>query len=440
MKAHLMFVLLIACVVAVSFSQVNIKFTEYDLPNGLHVILHQDKSAPVVAQVVTYHVGSKNERPDRTGFAHFFEHLMFEGSPNIERGQFFKLVQNGGGDLNAFTSFDKTVYFISVPSNQLELAMWLESERMLHLKVDSIGIETQREVVKEERKQGLENRPYGSVIEQTFSHAYKVHPYRWIPIGSAQYIDRAKDAEFREFYKTFYVPNNACLVIAGDIDIDKTKTLVMKYYGDVPKGASVIYRPTEVEPKKTAEVRDTVYDNIQLPAVIQAYHMPAQGTKDYYALKMLTTLLSTGQSSRLNKRLVDKEKIAVQVATFPFELENPSLFLFYAIVQFGKSPAEVERVINEEIGKASTDLISDKEFQKLNVQTETDFIEKNSSVIGKAIGLGNYYVFFGDANLMNSEIDKYRAVSKEDIRRVAKEYLAKENRVVLYYLPKAKPQ
>ena len=298
-------------VVNTVFSQVNIKFVEYDLPNGLHVILHEDKSTPIVSQVMAYHVGSKNEKADRTGFAHFFEHLMFEGSPNIPRGTFFKMVQSAGGDLNAFTSFDKTVYFITLPSNQLELAMWLESERMLQLKVDSVGIETQRGVVKEERKQSLDNRPYGSLLEQTMSHAFKVHPYRWTPIGSAQYIDRATYDEFGQFYKSFYVPNNACLVIAGDIDAEKTKDLVKKYYGDIPRGTEPIYRPKDVEPPQTAEVRDTVYDNIQLPAVIEAYHMAPQGTRDYYALSMLTTLLSGGESSRLTKRVVDKEKLGL---------------------------------------------------------------------------------------------------------------------------------
>jgi zinc protease len=421
-------------------AQVNITFTEYTLPNGLHVILHQDKSTPIVSQVVTYHTGSKNEKPDRTGFAHFFEHLMFEGSPNIPRGEFFKMVQNAGGTLNAFTSFDKTVYFITVPSNQMELAMWMESERMLHLKIDSTGVETQRGVVKEERKQSLENRPYGTLMEKTFSSAYKVHPYRWTPIGSAQYIDQAKIDEFRQFYQTFYVPNNACLVIAGDIDIAKTKELIAKYYGDIPKGASEIYRPKEVEPKKIAEVRDTVYDNIQLPAVIQAYHMPAQGTKDYYALSMLTTLLTGGESSRLTKRLVDKEKVAVVAATIPFDLEDPSLFLVYSITSFGKSPSDVEGTMNDEINKVKTELITDEDYTKIRIQTESEFIQKNSTVQGKAMQLANYYVFFGDANLINSEIKKFMAVTKEDIQRVAREYLTKENRVVLYYLPKKQAQ
>ncbi len=422
----------------VAFGQVNIKFAEYDLPNGLHVILHEDHSTPIISQVMAYHVGSKNEKPDRTGFAHFFEHLMFEGSPNIPRGQFFKIVQNAGGDLNAFTSFDKTVYFITLPSNQLELAMWMESERMLHLKIDSIGIETQRGVVKEERKQGLENRPYGTVFEQTMAHAYKVHPYRWTPIGSAQYIDRASYEEFYQFYKSFYVPNNACLVIAGDIDVAKTKDLVLKYYGDIPRGVGEIYRPKEVEPPQNAEVRDTVYDNIQLPAVIEAYHMPAQGTKDYYALSMLTTLLSQGESSRLYKRLVDKDKLALQVTSFPLDLEDPSVFLLFAVDNFGKSPDEVESDIEQEVAKVQDSLITDEELSKIHNQKETEIIESNRTVQGKAMQLANYYLFFGDANLINSEIQKFMGVTREDIERVAKQYLIPTNRTVLYYLPKQK--
>ncbi|MDE3056354.1 MAG: insulinase family protein [Bacteroidota bacterium] len=419
-------------------AQVHIKFVEYDLPNGLHVILHEDHSAPIVSQVMMYHVGSKNEKPDRTGFAHFFEHLMFEGSPNIPRGEFSKMVQNAGGTFNASTSFDQTQYYITVPSNQLDLIMWMESERMLHLKIDSIGIETQRSVVKEERRQNFENRPYGSLFEQIFSHAYKVHPYRWIPIGSVQYIDKATHSEFEDFYKTYYVPNNACLAIAGDIDVAKTKALVEKYYGDIPRGTRPIYRPTVAEPPQKAEVRDTVFDNIQLPAVIEAYHMPAQGTKDYYALNMLTTLLTGGESSRMNKRLVDNDKLALQVATFPMDLEDPSLFITLALANFGKSLDSVETAMDDEIAKVQTHLISDEELTKIRNEQETGFIEKNRTVQGKAEMLANYYLFFHDTNLINSEINRYLAVTKEDIQRVARQYLIPTNRTVLYYVPKSK--
>ncbi|HSQ76642.1 MAG TPA: pitrilysin family protein, partial [Bacteroidota bacterium] len=307
-------------------------------------------------------------------------------------------------------------------------------------KVDSIGVETQRGVVKEERKQSLDNRPYGSLLEKTMENSFKVHPYRWTPIGSAQYIDRAAIDEFYQFYKSFYVPNNACLAIAGDIDIPRTKELVTKYYGDIPRSSGEIFRPKEIEPPQKAEVRDTVYDNIQLPAVILAYHMPAQGTKDYYALSMLTTLLSGGESSRLTKRLVDKDKLALAVQAIPLSLEDPGLFIAFAVANFGRTLPEVEKVIQEEIDRVQKDLISEKDFQKIRNQRESEFIQKNSTVQGKAMQLANYHLFFGDANLINGEIDRFMQVTREDVRRVAQQYLRTESRTVLYYLPKVQGQ
>lgn len=419
-----------------AMAQTKIDFTEFDLPNGLHVILHQDNSTPIVAVTISYHVGSKNESPDRTGFAHFFEHLMFEGSVNIPRGQFDKIAMNAGGQINANTSWDRTFYYILLPSNQLELGLWMESERLLHLRIDSTGVETQRRVVKEERKQSYDNRPYGSLIEKTFSTAYKVHPYRWTPIGSAQYIDEARLEEFIEFHSRFYVPNNAILSIAGDIDPVATRELVTKYFGDIPRGTKEIFRPNIVEPKQTAEVRDTVYDNIQLPAVVQAYHMPAMGTPDYYALSMLTTLLSDGESSRFNKTIVDQQQKALYVGSFPIPLEDPGLFLVFGIVSMGIDPADLESSINEEIKKAQTIELTDREFEKLRNKIENDFVSRNSTVAGIAESLSDYKMYFGDANLINTEIDKYMKVTKADIMRVANQYLIKDNRAVLYYLPK----
>ena len=269
-------------ITTLAFSQARkIEFTEFDLDNGLHVILHEDHTTPIVAVAIMYHVGSKNEDQKRTGFAHFFEHLMFEGSKNIERGQFDKIMESSGSANNANTTQDRTYYYEIMPSNQLELGLWIESERLLHAKIDEVGVETQRKVVKEERGQNFDNRPYGTVIEETFKRAYKVHPYKWLPIGSAQYIDEATIEEFREFYKTFYVPENGTLVLAGDIKIDEAKKLVRKYFDDIPNGGKKVPRPTIIEPPLNGEVRDTVYDNIQLPLVLQAYRIPALGTEDY---------------------------------------------------------------------------------------------------------------------------------------------------------------
>tara|TARA_B110000503_G_scaffold143196_1_gene243166 strand:+ start:2633 stop:3967 length:1335 start_codon:yes stop_codon:yes gene_type:complete len=414
-----------------------IDFIEYDLDNGMHVILHQDKSTPIVAVSVLYHVGSKNEDPSRTGFAHFFEHLLFEGSENIERGEFFKIVQGNGGVLNANTSFDRTYYFEILPSNQLKLALWLESERLLHAKIDQEGVETQRGVVKEELKQRNENTPYGTILNETFGHAFVEHPYRWTPGGSPEYINKAELSEFMDFYNTFYVPNNATLSIAGDIDIAQAKKWIAEYFGTIPKGTKAIPRPTIVEPKKTAEVRDTIYDNIQLPAVVMGYHMPGQGTDDYYAMSMLSQLLSQGESSRFQKIIKDEKQKALFVGAFPLPTEDPGLALMFGITNMGVQPTELEEAMNVETARVKKDLISDLEFQKLKNQVENDFISGNSSVQGLAENLANYHVYFGDANLVNTEINRYMKVTKEDIRKVAQKYLTDENRVVLYYLPKA---
>lgn len=429
---------------AIATAQMNpIEFVEYDLPNGLHVILHQDNSTPVVAVSVLYHVGSKNENPERTGFAHFFEHLLFEGTENIKKEEgasgnpYFMMVQGAGGTLNANTSMDRTFYYEKLPSNELELGLWMESERMLHAKVDITGVEIQREVVKEERRQRTDNQPYGTFVEEAMKRAFKKHPYRWPVIGSMAHLDAAEEQDYKDFYKLFYVPNNATLSVAGDIDIEKTKAMIAKYYTDIPAGTKAIPRPTVIEPALGGEIRDTVYDNIQLPGVFQVYRLPAQGTDDFYAVSMLSTLMSQGQSSRLYKAVVDDAQKAVQVGNFPMETEDPGVAFVFAIANAGVDPAEAESVINAEFEKVRTELISDTELEKLKNQIEANFINDKTSVTGIAESLANYHTYFGDANLINTEIDRYLAVTKEDIQRIAQKYFVKDNRVVLYYLPKS---
>lgn len=417
-----------------------IEFTEYDLDNGLHVILHQDNSTPIVAVSVLYHVGSKNEDPERTGFAHFFEHLLFEGSENIKRGEFDKYITNAGGTNNANTSNDRTYYYEILPSNQLELGLWLESERMMHAKIDPEGVETQREVVKEEKRQRMDNQPYGSILTEILKRAYTVHPYRWPTIGSLEHLNSATLEEFIDFYKTFYVPENATLSIAGDIDIKETKAAIDKYFKDIKRGGKPIPRPTVVEPPQKEEIRDVVFDNIQLPAVIQTYHMPAQGTPDSYALNMLSTVLSGGQSSRMYKSLVDEQKKAYVVQAFPFSSEDPGLYIALGLANVGVSVDELEEGMDEEIRKVQEELIPEKEFQKVRNQIESDYVQGNSSMIGIAEQLANYHVYYGDAGLINNELDRFMKITREDLQRVAKKYLTKENRVVLHYLPKSAQQ
>lgn len=424
-----------------AFSQKsNIEFEEYDMDNGLHVILHQDNTTPIVNVAVLYHVGSKNEPEGRTGFAHFFEHLMFEGSANIDRGEYMKIIQAAGGTLNANTSNDRTYYYQTLPSNQVELGLYMESERMLHAKIDSTGIATQKEVVKEEKRLRIDNQPYMSFQAKMFEAAFHGTNYAWTPIGSFEDIDAATDQDFADFYKTFYVPNNATLSIAGDIDKTQVKELIAKYFAEIPKGTMDIPRPVIPEPEFSGEKSETVFDNIQLPAVFYGYRIPPQGTDEDYALQMLTTLLSSGQSSRLYKRLVDEEEIAIQVIAFPFAMESGGIFITLGLTNMGKTPEELEKGMNEEIEKVQKELITEEEYQKLRNQMENSFVSSNSSMAGIAESLADYHVYYGDANLINKEIDRYMSVTKEDIMAVAKKYLVPENRVKLYYLPKSAQQ
>jgi zinc protease len=264
-----------------------------------------------------------------------------------------------------------------------------------------------------------------------------VHPYRWPTIGSLDHLNAATLDEFIDFYKTFYVPNNATLSIAGDIDINATKTLIAKYFKDIPKGTKPVPRPTVVEPQQTKEVRDVVLDNIQLPAVVHAYHMPAQGTEDSYALDMLSTLLSGGESSRLYKALVDEQKKAYVIQSFPFASEDPGLYLVFGLANMGVPVEDLEKAMDAEIEKVMNELISEKEFQKVKNQVESQFVQQNSSMVGIAEQLANYHVYFKDSNLINTEIERYNKIKREDLQRVAKKYLTKENRVSLFYLPKS---
>lgn len=413
-----------------------IAFEKYSLPNGLTVILHQDKSAPVVAVSALYHVGSKNEDTARTGFAHFFEHLMFEGSNNVKRGDFDKYTSNAGGYNNANTSQDRTYYFELFPSNQFALGLWLESERMLHAKIEDVGVNTQKEVVKEEKRQRIDNQPYGTIIGEIFVRAFKVHPYRWQPIGSLAHLSRAKLQDFVDFYKTFYVPNNCVLSLAGDIDIPQVKEQINAYFGTIPKGVKPIPRPTLTEAPLGGEVRDIIEDNIQLPAVVQAYRSPKQGSNEYYAFNVLSTLLSGGNSSRLNKAIVDEKQLAVQTGTFNYALEDAGLFITFGIANMNVKPEDLEKEIQVVVDGVKNKLVEDREFIKVKNQITTDFVNKNASMAGIAETLANYQVYFGDANLINTEISRYNKVTRDDLMNVAVKYLTKDNRVTLYYVPK----
>lgn len=416
-----------------------VKFTEYDLDNGLHVILHQDKSAPVVAVSVMYHVGSKNETPGLTGFAHFFEHLLFEGSENIKRGEFMKIVSANGGENNANTTQDRTYYYEAFPSNQFKLGLWLESERMMHPVINQIGVNTQREVVKEEKRMRVDNRPYGHLIEAVFKDLFTKHPYHWVPIGSMDDINRAKLSQFQDFFKKFYVPGNAVLSIAGDIELDSAKTWIKTYFAAIPAGPKVV-QPSIQEDPITKEIIDTAYDpNIQLPAVVTAYRTPAQNTHDAVVLDMVSSILSGGASSRLYKELVDEKKAALEVESFNYSLEDYGAYLNFALPNNNTPLDSLLKDINDNIVDLQNNLISEKDYQKLLNQAEMQYVNANTKDLGIAENLANGYTFFNkNTNHINEELQEIRSVTREEIRDVARKYLNPNQRLVLYYLPASK--
>lgn len=426
----------IALLLCLTAAAQKVNFTEYDLENGLHVILHNDNTAPVVAVSVMYHVGSKNEDTARTGFAHFFEHLLFEGSDNIKRGEFMKLVSANGGQNNANTSQDRTFYYEVFPSNQLETGLWLESERMMHPVINDIGVNTQREVVKEEKRLRVDNQPYGQFQTEILKRLYTKHPYRWAPIGSMENLNAAKLDEFIAFFKKFYTPNNAVLSISGDIEIEKTKALVKAWFGAIPKGAEV-KQPTIKEDPINKEMVDSAYDaNIQIPAIMLAYRIPGTKEKDQKVMDVVSEILSGGASSRLRKKMVDEKKNALQVGAISLSGEDYSSYIIYGLPNAGKTPDDIMKDMDEEILKLQTALISDKELQKLRNTYESQYADANLSSLRVAEELASDYTYFRNTGRINTELSEYLSINKEDIRAAAKKYLNKNQRLVLYYLPK----
>lgn len=413
-----------------------VAFEEYTLDNGLHVILHNDASAPVIITSVMYHVGSKNENPERTGFAHFFEHLLFEGTENIKRGEWFKIVTANGGTNNANTSEDRTYYYEVFPSNSLELGLWMESERMMHPIINQIGVDTQNEVVKEEKRLRVDNQPYGSLIAEVKKNMYAKHPYRWAPIGSMEHLDAATLEEFQAFNKKYYVPNNAVLVVAGDLNnIPKTKEWINKYFGAIPKGKEVVVEKFVEEPITTSLKANYQDPNIQKPMVVASYRTPSMKTRDARVLDMISTVLSEGKSSRLYKKIVDDKKMALQIGAFNYSQEDYGMYILYGMPQGTNTSEDIVKEIDHEIVKLQTELLTDKEMQKLKNIYENNYVNGNSNVEGIAENLASYYLLHGDINLINTEIEMYRSITAQEIRDVAKKYLNPNQRLLLDYVP-----
>ncbi|WGH74610.1 pitrilysin family protein [Tenacibaculum tangerinum] len=428
-----------ALLVGLSANAQKVEFEEYDLSNGMHVILHQDNSAPVVTVGVMYHVGSKDEETGKTGMAHFYEHLLFTGTENIGRGEWSKIQAANGGTGNANTNWDRTYYYETFPSNNLQLGLWMESERLLHPIIDQKAVDTQNEVVKEEKRQRMDNAPYGKIIYgDVYNHIFDKHNYGRPMIGYIEDLDAATLAEFQDFYKKWYMPNNAVLVVAGDFEKKSTKKLIKDYFESIP-ARTLSKRDNVVEPERTQEKRVKEYDsNIQLPAILLAHKTPSMKERDSKVLDVISTILSNGKSSRLYKKLVDDKKKALQVFSFARNLEEHSVYNIGAIPLGKTSLDDLIKEMDEEIEKLQTELISDRDLQKVRNKFENQFVASNSSAQGIANSLARNYMLVGDTNQINKELDVINSITKEEIRAVAKKYLAKNRRVVIEYLPKKK--
>jgi predicted Zn-dependent peptidase len=403
-----------------------VAYEEYDLDNGLHVILHQDNTAPVVTTSVMYHVGGKDRTEGRTGFAHFFEHLLFEGTKNIEKGKWFEIVSSNGGTNNANTSNDRTYYYEVFPSNNVKLGLWMESERMLHPVINQEGVDTQNEVVKEEKRLRYDNSPYGKILFAVAENLFKKHPYKDPNIGYMEDLDAASLEEFIAYKEKYYVPNNAVLVVAGDIDMAQTKQWIEAYFGPIPRGAD-ISRNFPLEDPITQEIRAKQYDaNIQIPASIIAYRTPGFKSRDAYVLDMISTYLSDGPTSKLYKKMVDDQKEALQVGAFNIGQEDYGMYLVFALPVGNTSLDQLNTSIEEEITKARETLISENDYKKLQNKFENRFVNSNSSIEGIAASLATNYLLYGDTSLINKEIEIYRSITREEIMRSEERRVGKE--------------
>lgn len=407
------------------------------LPNGLRVLMVERHEAPVVSVQVWYHVGSKDESPGKTGFAHLFEHLMFQGTKNLGPDQFSNYIVRVGGLDNAYTTEDYTVYWETIPSSQLPVALWLEADRMRNLEITERSFNTEKEVVKEERRLRFDNQPYGTIVEQLYAHAFTVHPYRHSTIGSMEDLDRARVSDIRAFYDTYYVPDNARLIIAGDFDRQETEQLVRKYFGPLSAGPESPERNIPREPPQEAKRVLKVEENVALPAFVAAYHMPADGTPDAYPLRLAAKILSEGESSRIYRRLVYEKQIAFEAHSTGNFTEDPNLFFVFAVMNPGHTPEQGEAEIQAELERLKGAPTPVDELAKAKNQILRDFVLSRQTVQSLGEELGYAAVVLKDPELLNTELDRFLAVTPEDIQRVARKYFVPENVTVLEVYPQA---
>lgn len=410
----------------------DLKLVTRELPNGLHMVLLEDHTAPVINLQMWYHVGSKDEKAGRTGFAHLFEHLMFKGSAHVPPEEHSRIIEAFGGFDNAYTNDDVTVFWETVPSNCLERVLWLEADRLGSLNIDQANFESEREVVKEERRVRVDNVPYGRVIEDLYAAAFTVHPYHHTTIGSLDDLNKATIADVRDFFHTYYRPDNATMVIVGDFATDQAAAWAQKYFGGIPKPAQIIPRDITQEPNQTAERRLTqAYPNSPLPAVVIGYKVPSQYTTDFYPLDLASNILSGGESSRLYRKLVYEDQVAVQVNGLGNFTEDPNMFFAIAVMNQGKTAAEGEKEIHDILEAMKTSPVSSDELAKAKNQEIAQFILGRETAQAKADAIGRYSVIGKNPNLMNTDLYNYLNVSAADILRVARNYFAATRSTVL---------
>src|SRR5688572_13438256 len=414
-----------------------LNYTMTTLANGLQVVFLEDHSTPIVHAEIWYHVGSKNERPGRTGFAHFFEHMMFKGSKNVEPEGHPSWISSVGGQSNAYTNEDATVFWQTFPAQYLPLVLWLEADRLASLRIDEAVFKTEREVVKEERRMRIENQPYGRLNEIVYDQAFTVHPYKHPTIGSMKDLEAASIADVREFFRTYYVPNNATLVIVGDFDRQETLAMVNRYFGRIPKSAAPVPRDIPQEPAKAKERRVRLEESWPLPAVVVAHHVPHDGHPDAYPLHIASKVLSDGQSSRIYRKLVYEKQLALAAFGGGNIIEHPNLFFAVAIVQPGKTPEEATTALIEELEKLRKEPISTGELQQAKNQFARDYIFGRESNKDKALQLGHAAVIHNDIKTADGEFDIFMNMSAADVQRVAQKYFTAENRLVLTIMPRA---
>ena len=411
-------------------------YTMTTLSNGMQVVLLEDHSTPIVHAEIWYHVGSKNEKPGRTGFAHLFEHMMFKGSKNVEPEGHPSWISSIGGQSNAYTTEDATVFWETVPAQYLPLVLWLEADRLATLRIEDDVFKTEREVVKEERRMRIDNQPYGRLNELIYDQAFTVHPYKHPTIGSMKDLEAASINDVRDFFRTYYVPNNATLVLVGDFNSKDAQDLVTRYLGRVPKSDRPVPRDIPKEPPQTKERRVRLEESWPLPAVVVAHHITFDGDPDSYPLHIASKVLSDGQSSRIYRKLVYEKQIALAAFGGGNIIEDPNLFYAVAIVQPGHTTQEAIDALIAELDQLRNEPITPAELQQAKNQFARDYIFSRESNKDKAMQLGHAAVIHNDIKTADGEFDIFMNITQADVQRVARKYFTAENRLVMTIMPK----